>query len=343
LLENLEVLGLAMNRFVALPEALGACAKLERLHANGNPKLQRLPLALCELRRSGALRVCEVDGPVVIDATWPAASIVRFMHLLRHFGIPLRAKAHWLPDSAATECMADNCTKHFGWTTRRHHCRVCAKIFCREHCDNMVQIDIVDRWSQSRLCNACIGIVRRKKNSLDASSSSSAKETVASKRAPPPPSSSSAEAASSSSLSYGLNIAERATLSDVDKRVQLENELQRLDVDREKLRAEHASLLKLVGFYANDPDGRKDAQASADQVAAKLATLGQVHDELSFELTTLLMSAANRSSGKQQQDVDDQSSGSESSDDDSDDHYAHDLDSIDSPATPKLAPPPPPR
>lgn len=48
---------------------------------------------------------------------------------------PLRCtlprKSHiWIPDEAATEC--SNCNKMFTWFLRKHHCRLCGKIFCYE-------------------------------------------------------------------------------------------------------------------------------------------------------------------------------------------------------------------
>lgn len=38
------------------------------------------------------------------------------------------ARAHWLPDSAVTQC--GSCSQGFSLRHRRHHCRSCGGIFC---------------------------------------------------------------------------------------------------------------------------------------------------------------------------------------------------------------------
>ena len=42
-------------------------------------------------------------------------------------------KASWLPDRQAKSCMASQCNTTFSLRERRHHCRLCGKIFCSIH------------------------------------------------------------------------------------------------------------------------------------------------------------------------------------------------------------------
>jgi tRNA A37 threonylcarbamoyladenosine dehydratase len=41
----------------------------------------------------------------------------------------------WVPNSDINKCSASSCNKEFGFFVRKHHCRLCGKIFCRE-CSN---------------------------------------------------------------------------------------------------------------------------------------------------------------------------------------------------------------
>ena len=42
--------------------------------------------------------------------------------------------ARWVPDEEATHCCSDVCKSQFGLINRKHHCRGCGKIFCKDCC-----------------------------------------------------------------------------------------------------------------------------------------------------------------------------------------------------------------
>ena len=51
---------------------------------------------------------------------------------------PLQMSAQWMPDSSAKACGA--CKREFSLILRRHHCRVCGKIFCDDCCNRKLPI-----------------------------------------------------------------------------------------------------------------------------------------------------------------------------------------------------------
>lgn len=61
-----------------------------------------------------------------------------------------REKA-WADDSAATNCKA--CTKAFGLSRRKHHCRSCGGIFCAECSDN--RMPLPSSAKPVRVCDVC--------------------------------------------------------------------------------------------------------------------------------------------------------------------------------------------
>lgn len=51
--------------------------------------------------------------------------------LLQSKNIPEPAStAIWIPDNASAQCATQNCGTRFGVFTRKHHCRLCGKVFC---------------------------------------------------------------------------------------------------------------------------------------------------------------------------------------------------------------------
>ncbi len=62
-------------------------------------------------------------------------------------------QAEWMPDSQATNC--NNCYKVFTILNRRHHCRLCGKIFCNS-CSKKTTTRINEGEQVTvRLCNTC--------------------------------------------------------------------------------------------------------------------------------------------------------------------------------------------
>ena len=41
-------------------------------------------------------------------------------------------RRYWMPDKACKEC--SECSSKFSWFLRRHHCRICGRIFCNACC-----------------------------------------------------------------------------------------------------------------------------------------------------------------------------------------------------------------
>lgn len=83
----------------------------------------------------------------------------QYEHILR--AAPTRK--HWLKDESVVECGIDRCHKHFNFFERRHHCRKCGGIFCKEHTSHFLYINHLaqfttgGRGTLSRVCDNCIG------------------------------------------------------------------------------------------------------------------------------------------------------------------------------------------
>ena len=62
----------------------------------------------------------------------------------------------WVPDSRATNCY--NCKTIFGLLTRKHHCRICGRIFCYACSNNSaVPVSYLDKWdgTKVKMCDEC--------------------------------------------------------------------------------------------------------------------------------------------------------------------------------------------
>lgn len=83
----------------------------------------------------------------------------------RQYEYILRAaptRKHWLKDESVVECGIGSCHKHFNFFERRHHCRKCGGIFCKEHTSHFLYINHLaqfttgGRGTLSRVCDNCI-------------------------------------------------------------------------------------------------------------------------------------------------------------------------------------------
>uniref|UniRef100_A0A8C7DYL2 FYVE and coiled-coil domain autophagy adaptor 1 n=1 Tax=Oncorhynchus kisutch TaxID=8019 RepID=A0A8C7DYL2_ONCKI len=63
----------------------------------------------------------------------------------------LRAEERWLQDKEATHCLG--CQGHFTWWLRRHHCRLCGRIFCYYCSNNFVMTK--HSGKKERCCREC--------------------------------------------------------------------------------------------------------------------------------------------------------------------------------------------
>lgn len=94
------------------------------------------------------------------DALWQKSDALEFQQ-------KLSAEERWLGDSEATHC--SDCKREFSWMVRRHHCRVCGRIFCYYCCNNYVVTKHGGR--KERCCRACFQKLSEGPGSLDSTSS----------------------------------------------------------------------------------------------------------------------------------------------------------------------------
>ncbi|KAI5963305.1 PIB2 [Candida pseudojiufengensis] len=71
-------------------------------------------------------------------------------------------RKHWIKDDTVFKCSIPTCTKIFNFFERRHHCRKCGGIFCKEHTshllyiNHMAQFTTGGRGTLSKVCDNCI-------------------------------------------------------------------------------------------------------------------------------------------------------------------------------------------
>ncbi|XP_023556485.1 FYVE and coiled-coil domain-containing protein 1 [Octodon degus] len=78
------------------------------------------------------------------DALWQKSDALEFQQ-------KLSTVERWLGDTEATHCL--DCKREFSWMVRRHHCRVCSRVFCYYCCNNYVLTKPGGR--KERCCRAC--------------------------------------------------------------------------------------------------------------------------------------------------------------------------------------------
>uniref|UniRef100_A0A2K6M0X3 FYVE and coiled-coil domain-containing protein 1 n=1 Tax=Rhinopithecus bieti TaxID=61621 RepID=A0A2K6M0X3_RHIBE len=78
------------------------------------------------------------------DALWQKSDALEFQQ-------KLSAEDRWLGDTEANHCL--DCKREFSWMMRRHHCRICGRIFCYYCCNNYVLSK--HSGKKERCCRAC--------------------------------------------------------------------------------------------------------------------------------------------------------------------------------------------
>ncbi|KAL1023160.1 hypothetical protein UPYG_G00037120 [Umbra pygmaea] len=78
------------------------------------------------------------------DALWQKSDALEFEQ-------KLRAEERWLQDKETTHCLG--CQGHFSWWLRRHHCRLCGRIFCYYCSNNFVMTK--HSGKKERCCRDC--------------------------------------------------------------------------------------------------------------------------------------------------------------------------------------------
>ncbi|XP_068944455.1 FYVE and coiled-coil domain-containing protein 1 [Petaurus breviceps papuanus] len=78
------------------------------------------------------------------DALWQKSDALEFQQ-------KLNAEERWLGDTEVNHCL--DCKREFSWMTRRHHCRICGRIFCYYCCNNYIMTK--HSGKKERCCRAC--------------------------------------------------------------------------------------------------------------------------------------------------------------------------------------------
>ncbi|XP_036739224.2 FYVE and coiled-coil domain-containing protein 1 isoform X1 [Manis pentadactyla] len=94
------------------------------------------------------------------DALWQKSDALEFQQ-------KLSAEERWLGDMEANHC--SDCKREFSWMVRRHHCRVCGRIFCYYCCNNYVLTK--PSGKKERCCRACFRKLSAGPSSPDSASS----------------------------------------------------------------------------------------------------------------------------------------------------------------------------
>ncbi|XP_027728001.1 FYVE and coiled-coil domain-containing protein 1 isoform X2 [Vombatus ursinus] len=94
------------------------------------------------------------------DALWQKSDALEFQQ-------KLSAEERWLGDTEVNHCL--DCKREFSWMTRRHHCRICGRIFCYYCCNNYVMAKRSGK--KERCCRACFRKYTEGSGSPDSSGS----------------------------------------------------------------------------------------------------------------------------------------------------------------------------
>ncbi|KAK6457706.1 Zn finger protein [Scheffersomyces xylosifermentans] len=119
-------------------------------------------------RSSSRDSVRSVDSSVSIESTNSSSGATQFLGFLgKHgsedyiFKAPPTRK-HWLKDESVLKCGMPGCDKQFNFFERRHHCRKCGGIYCKEHTshylyiNHLAQFTTGGRGTLSKVCDVCI-------------------------------------------------------------------------------------------------------------------------------------------------------------------------------------------
>ncbi|XP_058673152.1 FYVE and coiled-coil domain-containing protein 1 isoform X4 [Ammospiza caudacuta] len=99
------------------------------------------------------------------DALWQKSDALEFQQ-------KLSAEQRWQGDTEVNHCL--DCQREFSWMVRRHHCRMCGRIFCYYCCNNYMVTKLGGK--KERCCRACFNKPRVIVDSADDSGSSANQE-----------------------------------------------------------------------------------------------------------------------------------------------------------------------
>ncbi|KAJ1069320.1 hypothetical protein K5549_014270 [Capra hircus] len=107
------------------------------------------------------------------DALWQKSDALEFQQ-------KLSAEERWPGDMEVNHCL--DCKREFSWMVRRHHCRVCGRIFCYYCCNNYAVSKHSGR--KERCCRACFRKLSESPGSPSSSSSGTSQEEPSPTRSP---------------------------------------------------------------------------------------------------------------------------------------------------------------
>ncbi|NXY47056.1 FYCO1 protein, partial [Ceuthmochares aereus] len=136
--------------------------KLSKVAADKDSSDQKLFAELDDLTRTKQFleeRLIELIRDK--DALWQKSDALEFQQ-------KLSAEQKWQGDTEVNHCL--DCQKEFSWMVRRHHCRMCGRIFCYYCCNNYMVTK--PGGKKERCCRACFNKPRVIVDSTDDSGSS---------------------------------------------------------------------------------------------------------------------------------------------------------------------------
>ncbi|XP_060104885.1 FYVE and coiled-coil domain-containing protein 1 [Heteronotia binoei] len=119
--------------------------KLDKMRSERDSNDQKLMAELDDLTRTKQFleeRLIELLRDK--DALWQKSDALEFQQ-------KLTAEQRWLGDAEVSCCQ--DCQKDFGWMNRRHHCRLCGRIFCYYCCNHYALSKHTGK--KERCCRAC--------------------------------------------------------------------------------------------------------------------------------------------------------------------------------------------
>eukprot|EP01102_Stenamoeba_stenopodia_P015238 TRINITY_DN5178_c0_g1_i5.p1 TRINITY_DN5178_c0_g1~~TRINITY_DN5178_c0_g1_i5.p1 ORF type:complete len:399 (-),score=64.16 TRINITY_DN5178_c0_g1_i5:15-1211(-) len=153
MLLNLQFFSAIQNNIVHLPIEFGNLIKLETCLLHENSQLTILPTSIIRLTN---LRKMSVDLPLIIAPQFISAgpkTIHFFVLFCQKLRIHINSKYHWIPDEALKGCI--KCGAQFSFITRRHHCRLCGKLYCNKCCHRTKSYPALEPFLPARICEEC--------------------------------------------------------------------------------------------------------------------------------------------------------------------------------------------
>ncbi|XP_074007154.1 FYVE and coiled-coil domain-containing protein 1 isoform X2 [Numenius arquata] len=150
----------------AKEKVLDYSEKLSKVAADKDSSDQKLFAELDDLTRTKQFleeRLIELIRDK--DALWQKSDALEFQQ-------KLSAEQRWQGDTEVNHCL--DCQKEFSWMVRRHHCRMCGRIFCYYCCNNYMVTK--PGGKKERCCRACFNKPRVIVDSTDDSGSSANQE-----------------------------------------------------------------------------------------------------------------------------------------------------------------------